>query len=165
MGFAHRRQNASVGSGASARTGTMKIVMSDSNHFHQHYIDATEDERLTRGAGRLEALRTWTVLDRHLPAAPAVILDVGGGPDYFTTAFFHHPDELRLEMNAAAFSVLELVGLEGPAWMSSELDRWIEDDEMRERLLGWLARVEQEPLLLGASAHLLAVATNGRADE
>ena len=35
-------------------------------------------------------------------------------------------------------------------------ERW-QDDERREAWLGFLARVEEEPSLLGASAHLLAV--------
>lgn len=261
-----------------------------------HYDVVREGERLDRGSGRLEALRTWSILDRHLPSPPAVVLDVGGGPgryatelarrgyevrlvdpvprhvdeasrrleqlettapwsaeqgdaraltaadgtvdavlllgplyhlveaedrraallearrvlrpggrvfvaaisrfaslmdglrrgliedpifqgildrdltdgrhrnptdrpDYFTTAYFHHPDELRSEVEGAGFSVEELVGLEGPAWMAEGLDRWLDEDAMRERLLGWLRSVEAEPTLIGASAHLLAVGT------
>ncbi|MGH8964411.1 MAG: class I SAM-dependent methyltransferase, partial [Actinomycetes bacterium] len=44
--------------------------------YSQHYV---EDERLTRSAhGRLELLRTQELLRRHLPPAPARVLDVGG---------------------------------------------------------------------------------------
>jgi ubiquinone/menaquinone biosynthesis C-methylase UbiE len=40
-----------------------------------------EQDRLTRSAdGRLELFRTQELLRRHLPPAPARILDVGGGP-------------------------------------------------------------------------------------
>lgn len=42
---------------------------------------ADEAERLTASAdGRLEMVRTQELLRRHLPPAPARVLDVGGGP-------------------------------------------------------------------------------------
>ncbi|MBH1937790.1 methyltransferase domain-containing protein [Streptomyces sp. AV19] len=46
-------------------------------HYETH--DQT-DRLLTPAAGRLELLRTQELLRRHLPAAPARIIDVGGGP-------------------------------------------------------------------------------------
>ncbi|MFI9723966.1 class I SAM-dependent methyltransferase [Streptomyces sp. NPDC052396] len=46
-------------------------------HYETH--DQT-DRLLTPAAGRLELLRTQELLRRHLPAAPAQIIDVGGGP-------------------------------------------------------------------------------------
>lgn len=38
-----------------------------------------EDSRLTQGWGPLELARTQELIQRSLPAAPAVVLDVGGG--------------------------------------------------------------------------------------
>ncbi|MEU9120176.1 class I SAM-dependent methyltransferase [Streptomyces sp. NPDC048506] len=47
--------------------------------FYGETID--ESERLTASAdGQLEMLRTQELLRRHLPSAPAAVLDVGGGP-------------------------------------------------------------------------------------
>ena len=43
-----------------------------------HYESISEGNRITRGLGQLELLRTQEVLRRHLPAPPARILDVGG---------------------------------------------------------------------------------------
>jgi len=43
-----------------------------------HYAMGREQDRLSRGHGRLEALRTTELLERWLPAAPATVLDVGG---------------------------------------------------------------------------------------
>lgn len=43
-----------------------------------YYAHGRERDRLARGEGLLEALRTQELLDRWLPPAPAVILDVGG---------------------------------------------------------------------------------------
>ena len=43
-----------------------------------HYARGAEQDRLARGHGRLEALRTGELLQRWLPAPPALVLDVGG---------------------------------------------------------------------------------------
>ena len=44
-----------------------------------YYEMSPEEDRLTRGASLLEAVRTRDLLLRHVPAPPATILDVGGG--------------------------------------------------------------------------------------
>ncbi len=77
---------------------------------------------------------------------------------WFTTAYFHEPDELRSEVEAAAFEVVELVGLEGLAgWLGNLADRW-ENEQGRTTILYAARAVESEPSVLGLSAHLLAVA-------
>jgi SAM-dependent methyltransferase len=43
-----------------------------------YYDGGVERDRLVVGAGRLEFLRTWDVMTRVLPPAPARVLDVGG---------------------------------------------------------------------------------------
>jgi SAM-dependent methyltransferase len=80
-------------------------------------------------------------------------------PEYFTTTFFHHPDELRAEVTEAGFRLDALVAVEGPAWMLHDLERHWASDERRARLLALTRRIEAEPALLGASAHVLAAAT------
>jgi SAM-dependent methyltransferase len=45
-----------------------------------YYECGDEQDRLTARTGRLEWARTWELLDRFLPPAPATVLDVGGGP-------------------------------------------------------------------------------------
>ena len=46
----------------------------------RHYEAGQEDQRLARGLGQLELVRTQEILRRHLPPPPARVLDVGGGP-------------------------------------------------------------------------------------
>jgi len=78
--------------------------------------------------------------------------------DYFTTAFFHRPEELTSEVNEAGFDLVDLLGVEGPAWLLPDLERrWVDEAE-RERLLQAARAVEREPTLLGIHPHLLAVA-------
>jgi ubiquinone/menaquinone biosynthesis C-methylase UbiE len=78
--------------------------------------------------------------------------------DYFTTAFFHRPEELTREVSEAGFDLVELVGVEGPAWLLPDLEQRWADGEERERLLQAARAVEREPTLLGIHPHLLAVA-------
>jgi SAM-dependent methyltransferase len=78
-------------------------------------------------------------------------------PEWFTTAYFHHPDELRREAADAGLEVVELVGLEGLAgWLRALAERWTDAD--RTQILYSARAVESEPSLLGLSAHLLMVA-------
>ena len=80
-----------------------------------------------------------------------------GHPHWFTTAYFHHPDELRDEIEGAGLDVLDLVGVEGLAgWLAHLGDQWDTVDG-REAILYAAQAVESEPSLLGLSAHLLAV--------
>ncbi|MDQ1532909.1 MAG: hypothetical protein QOF28_670 [Actinomycetota bacterium] len=82
----------------------------------------------------------------------------GNRPDWFTTAFFHHPAELRAEVEAAGPAVVELVGVEGLAgWLSSSSRQW-ETDAGRDAILFAARATEAEPSLLGVSAHLIVIA-------
>jgi hypothetical protein len=72
---------------------------------------------------------------------------------WFTTGFFHHPDELRTEVEDAGFKIEGLFGLEGPGWLL--WDRW-DVPQDRENILRVARTVEQEPTVIGTSSHLLA---------
>jgi ubiquinone/menaquinone biosynthesis C-methylase UbiE len=81
-----------------------------------------------------------------------------GRPDWFTTAFFHRPDELREEILEVGFEIDALLAVEGPGSALPDVDAWLDDAHRREVLLRAIRRVDAEPSLLGVSAHLLAVA-------
>ena len=78
-------------------------------------------------------------------------------PKYFTDAFFHRPGELSRDLLAAGFQVLEIVAIEGPGWLARDFDRLWNDPVQRDRLLAAVRKVEREPSLLGASAHIMAI--------
>jgi SAM-dependent methyltransferase len=78
-------------------------------------------------------------------------------PEWFTTAYFHRPEEIAPEIAQAGLTFDALLAVEGPGWFNHQLDSWLDDAPSRDRLLGVLRRVEREPTLLGASAHLMAV--------
>jgi SAM-dependent methyltransferase len=79
-------------------------------------------------------------------------------PGWFTTAYLHHPDDLVREIHDAGLILADLLAVEGPGWILPEFEARWRDDRRRQELLAALARVEQEPSMLGVSAHVLAVA-------
>jgi ubiquinone/menaquinone biosynthesis C-methylase UbiE len=78
--------------------------------------------------------------------------------DYFTTAFFHRPEELADEVKEAGFESGELVAIEGPGWVARDFTRLWSNQRQRSRLLDCIRKVEREPAILGASSHLMAMA-------
>jgi ubiquinone/menaquinone biosynthesis C-methylase UbiE len=79
-------------------------------------------------------------------------------PLYFTTAFFHHPKELQSEVEESGFLYERTLPIEGPLWLSHSVVANFSDQKRREQLLALARWLEEEPSLLGASAHLLVVA-------
>lgn len=78
--------------------------------------------------------------------------------DYFTTAYFHRPEDLRAEVEGAGFAIEGVYGLEGPGWFLPDLaERWA-DPRRRDDLLRLARELQAAPSVLGISAHLLTVA-------
>jgi ubiquinone/menaquinone biosynthesis C-methylase UbiE len=123
---------------------------------------------ISRFASTLHGILRGFLLDPGFE--PLVERDVAEGqhrnpdrvPHWFTTAYFHRPDELEREVAGAGFDVHTLLAVEGPAGAHGELgqlDAWLDDPANREILMRTIARVEAEPSLLGASPHVMAIAT------
>jgi SAM-dependent methyltransferase len=80
----------------------------------------------------------------------------GDVPRWFTSAYFHRPDEIAGEAGEAGLVVRRLVAVESPVWMiGAALDEFLDEPSL---LLDMVRAVEEEPSLLGASSHLLTVA-------
>lgn len=82
--------------------------------------------------------------------------------EYFTTAYFHRPEELAVEVGEAGFADVRLLAIEGPVWSTPFFRNAWNDSQQRNKLLDFLAVIESEPSLLGASAHVMAVAFHPR---
>lgn len=76
--------------------------------------------------------------------------DVAGRPEFFTTAYFHHPTELKAEAEAAGLLDVNVLAVEGPGWL-------VESIESIDAQVRAVQMVEAEPALLGASSHLVAI--------
>jgi ubiquinone/menaquinone biosynthesis C-methylase UbiE len=79
-------------------------------------------------------------------------------PEWFTTAYFHLPDELAGEVADAGLRLRALLAVEGVGEFAADAAERLADPDRRERLLEVVRRVEAEPSLLGASPHILAIA-------
>jgi len=119
---------------------------------------------ISRFASTLDGLRCGYIEDPAFAAVAASDLRDGrhrnptGDPAYFTTAYFHRPEEAAVECSAAGLTHRATLAIEGPAWFLPDLDARLADSRRRAALLDALASLESEPTLLGASAHLLVVA-------
>jgi ubiquinone/menaquinone biosynthesis C-methylase UbiE len=119
---------------------------------------------ISRFASALDGLRSGFLEDPSF--VEIVFEDLESGrhrnptdhPEYFMETFFHHPDELQGELSEAGFNVKGVFGVEGPSWLTPNLDKWLEDKNLREALLGIARKLETEKSMLGISAHLIAVA-------
>ena len=78
-------------------------------------------------------------------------------PHYFTSTFFHHPDELQREIEEAGFTFEKVVAVEGPVWVMGNFAKHWDDLGKRSLLLEFLRSVEEERTLLGATAHMIGI--------
>jgi len=58
--------------------------MASEEEMQAYYEQDRERDRLANGRGELEFIRTIEIIARTLPAAPAVVADIGGGPGRYT---------------------------------------------------------------------------------
>jgi len=120
---------------------------------------------ISRFASMLDGLAIGVIGDPAFESIVAGALEDGvhrnpdpvGRPEWFTLAYFHHPDELREEVLAGGFPDVAVLAVEGMA--RSDDPAALDDPARLAATLRMLRRVEREPALLGASPHLIGVAT------
>jgi hypothetical protein len=75
------------------------------------------------------------------------------------TAFCHRPRELRDEVAEAGLEPLDLVSVEGPAFILGDLDARMVDPVDRSIALAVARAIERVPELAGFGPHLIATGT------
>lgn len=85
-------------------------------------------------------------------------LNPGRDPLLFTTTYFHTRDDLASEVADAGLALDTIAPVEGPLYWAPGLADRLADPLQREFILGAIARIEDDPAITGASAHLLAIA-------
>ena len=78
-------------------------------------------------------------------------------PEYFTTAYFHRPEDLRLELQHAGFEQVRVLGVEGPGWMLGDFENRWADPVSRRDIVDVARALESEASIVGASAHLIGI--------
>jgi ubiquinone/menaquinone biosynthesis C-methylase UbiE len=117
---------------------------------------------ISRFASLIEGLRHGWARDHPGVVESGLHTGIHRNPDAlphrFTTAHFSRPEELAAEVAAAGFEPVGLYAVEGPGTLVDDPDEWMDDPARRDWLLRQLGRIETEPSLLGASAHVMAIA-------
>lgn len=80
-----------------------------------------------------------------------------GNPEYFTTAYFHRPSELKQEMIEAGLDFEKLVAVEGMGWTINNVKEKWADDTYRKRLSTILTRLESNQDIIACSPHIIGV--------
>lgn len=145
-----------------------------------HLIESGERIKALREARRVVKSNGWVVvayisrlavaLDGFVkgwmfegrgPAGIEQVVEVGtdqAGASFGPIAYFHRPTEIKPELESAGLEVLNILGVEGPGWISPDFDdRW-SDPGSREAILKTARICESDQEMLGLSAHLLAFA-------
>ncbi|HKR05915.1 MAG TPA: class I SAM-dependent methyltransferase [Bacteroidia bacterium] len=78
--------------------------------------------------------------------------------DYFTTSYFHHPHELKSEIEEAGLQFQKTLPVESFGWLVPGFSNKWKDTEFKELLLQTIKQVENDETLIGISAHLLGIA-------
>jgi ubiquinone/menaquinone biosynthesis C-methylase UbiE len=118
---------------------------------------------ISRYAGVLDGLIVHSTLEeqvvsmRHRAVPDGQYRNTTGDPRYFTTAYFHRPEELAGEVADAEWDSVQVFGVEGPAWLLPDFDEAWRHPDRREQMLRVARLLEREDAILGASAHLLAI--------
>jgi ubiquinone/menaquinone biosynthesis C-methylase UbiE len=81
--------------------------------------------------------------------------------EYFTTAFFHHPDELKAEISEAGFIAEAILPVESFGWIVPGFEEKWTEESYRQLLLDTIRAVEHDETMLGISAHLIGVGSKG----
>src|SRR5919206_466490 len=68
--------------------------------------------------GYLRDPRFWPIVERDLRDGQHRSPDAD--ETFFTTAYFHRPEELREEVEESGFEVDAVVGVEGPGWLVAD---------------------------------------------
>lgn len=118
---------------------------------------------ISRWAARLDGILRARVYETYPQAEAelAAIEATGRIPPLFPGSFCgyaHRPGQLRAELATAGFQVIDLVSVEGAAFLLDDLGERLASPVSRRIVLTTARAVERVPELLGTGPHLLATA-------
>jgi SAM-dependent methyltransferase len=118
---------------------------------------------ISRWATRIDGILRARIYDPY-PASEAVIPAAertGRLPPLFPGSFCcftRRPGQFRAEVAASGLTVIDLAGVEGPAFLLGDLAERLADERHRRVVFDTARAVERVPELLGLGPHLLATA-------
>lgn len=124
---------------------------------------------ISRYASMMDGFKLQLIKDEYFQQIMVQDLSTGchdnprNVPHYFTSAYFHRPDDIREELALTGFVDIELIAVEGFASML-DADILMGDETMRPWLLDCLRQTEHTPELLGVSSHIMAIGRKPNAE-
>jgi len=79
-------------------------------------------------------------------------------PMYFTDAYFHALNEPVEEFTAVGFGDARSMAIEGPGWLVPDFEQKWNDKAFKNKMLEYLRLTENDPVMIGLSAHVMTVA-------
>jgi SAM-dependent methyltransferase len=79
-----------------------------------------------------------------------------GDTTYFTSAFFHSPNDIKSEITNSGFYNVDIVAVEGFA-NALDSDEILKNEQQANLLLEYIRRTERVPELMGISGHFFAI--------
>lgn len=116
------------------------------------------------GISRFASFMDYTNKSTIYTKIPQVENDLSTGlhkkssQENFIFGYFHRPHELKHEIESAHFSHVSLHAIEGPIWASSLMNPLSQDQVNWPKFITLLDAMETEESLIGASAHIMAIA-------
>jgi SAM-dependent methyltransferase len=117
---------------------------------------------ISRFASMVDGFKFDLVLDEAFRNILDVDLENGkhlnnsGNPKYFTTAYFHHPDDIAGEIADAGAAMDKMYAVEGFANCIPNVAEKMKDGEYRSYLFDKLKATEEDKSIIGISSHLMA---------
>jgi len=87
-----------------------------------------------------------------------VHLNPTNNPEYFTTAYFHTPAEIRDEIKESGLKLEKLVAVEGFGWIINDFAKKAGDGLYMNKLTTTIGMLETNDDLIAMSQHIIAVA-------
>ena len=122
---------------------------------------------ISRYASLMDGLRRDLIKDKAFVQILVNDLETGihinttNNPEYFTTAFFHTPAEIKNEIAASGLQLEKLVAVEGAGWMIDGIREKLKDEAYTATLMDVLDRVESNDDVIAMSPHIIAIAKKG----
>lgn len=120
---------------------------------------------ISRYASLLDGFRRNLIVDDAFERILVHDLETGihlnetTNPEYFTTAFFHTPGEIKNEIAQSSLKLEKLVAIESVGWLIDDFTKKSKDERFRKRVQKLINAVESNDDLIAVSPHIMAVAT------
>jgi ubiquinone/menaquinone biosynthesis C-methylase UbiE len=119
---------------------------------------------ISRYASLFDGFKRNLVADDHFEKMLIDDLNTGihlnktGNPEYFTTAYFHTPDEIKKEIIESGLQFEKLIAVESFGWIIDEFSERSSDTNYMNKLQKIINMVETNDDLIAMSPHIIAVA-------